>query len=791
MPTLLTSPGVSVAVEDDSVYAESLPTSVPLFILATRTDKTLPSGSGTAAGTTAANAGALTLVTSQRDALQSLGNPVFVTSSGAVVQGHETNEYGLHSLWSFLGTASRAYYLRANIDLGELVSTATEPTGDPADGTYWIDSDAVVGGIYRRNAANTAWEAVTFSVYLSAPGGGDGSAGDWAFDYSDANGTIKFKTDGGSWTALGGADLTATAINSRTATTDTLWIADAAPLGAGANDFWWKTNSASGGVDLKLYKFTASTSTWDAVTITRSATEPTSKASSIIWEDLSSVQSDGQRPLKIGNGSAFVALTHTTTAAAPTTDPADGTLWFHESATDFAMYKEDTNAWVELETVTVNNPTAANKVISASAPTSPSTGAYWIDISGANYDSYPVIKRYNGTAWEDITESVIIDATWQDPTAVADGSVWLNLSDPSTKNTVKEWDSTYEPVVVNSGGTAAETWTSSYGRWKPHAGATFGRKSVRTAIVTAMQAVISANNDIRSDGVRFQLIATPGYPELYDEMITLNTDIDETAFIIADVPARTIASGTPTGIEQTISNWKNNVSVAVTTGEDGFTSSTSPYAAFYYPWALSTNVDGVNVMVPSSTVALRTISYSDSVAYPWFAPFGDRRGLVSNASSVGYLNNDGEYTAVNLTEGQRDTLYDLNINPIAFFTNTGLRVWGQKTVYGSATSLDRINVARLVVKMKYDLKISLRAFLGEPNDANTWQSVRRLMERYMGGLQSLRAVYDFAIRCDENTNTAERIDRNELWAEVAIKPTKAVEFIYVPIRLVSTDGDLS
>lgn len=790
MVQTITSPGVSIAIEDDSIYSETFPSTVPLFLIATRSNKTLPDGTGTAAGT--AESGVLRLITSQREALQTYGNPTFVTSGGDPVHGDETNEYGLHALWSFMQTASRAYVLRADCDLGGLIGSTTEPLGDPADGTYWIDLDTVDGGIYRRNAAGTAWVKQTTTVYTTAPGGGDGADGDWAIDYSTTNGTLKVKTDLSTWSAVGTVDLSSQAVLGETATNNTVWVADTAPTGAGANDYWWKTDSANGGFDLQLAKFRASDSTWVDQTIIISATTPTTLTAGTIWMDTSTFQADGNRPVKVSDGTTFSTATIVVDATAPTTDPSDGDLWYNPTI-DFVMYREVSDAWVEIVTTTDADPTAAEKVISSTAPTSPAANAIWIDTSTTtgNLDNFPIINRWNGSAWEDITSSVLITDTFTAPTAVADGVYWINTGDPGTTYIVKQWDDTYEAPIVNVGGTALETFSlTTNRRWAPQTGSNFGRRSQRAFVTTKLQAAIVGNDDILSDAIYYQLIACPGYPELYDEMLSLNTSIKEVAFFLADPPARMIPSGVPTGKEITATTWKTNLNAASTTGEDGFTSSGTPYAAMWYPWALSTNYDGENVMVPPSTVALRTIAYNDQVAYPWFAPMGDRRGLVLNAGSVGYLTDDGDYQAINLTPGQRDTLYDLDINPIAFFANTGLRVWGQKTLYGVASALDRINVARLIVKMKYDLQVALRPYIGQPHDPITWASAKNQVERYLGGIRSLRGLYDYAVRVDEENNTAARIDANELWVDIAIKPVKAVEFIYVPIRVVDTGGDL-
>jgi hypothetical protein len=782
--TTLSSPGVSVTVEDQSLYQDVSPTTTPLVVFATRKNKAKPDGTGTALGTSESNK--LRLVTSQRDVLQLYGDPVFVTSGGEQVHGHETNEYGLHALWSFMGRYSRAYCIRADIDLGGLIATTSEPLSPPADGTYWIDKDSSVGGIYRRNAANTAWEAVTVHFVTTAPDSGLGADGDWAFDYSDTNGTLKVRADDDSWNALGTANLTTTDIDGRNSTNNKLWQSATAPTGAGANDYWLKTSSANGGFDLKLKKYRASDDTWVDVTPIRSSSTPTTTTDGTVWEDTTNFNTNGTRPLKVATSGSFGALTAVVQDDAPTTDPSDGDLWFDDTL-DFKMYIEASNAWEEVETTTDADPTNREKYISASAPSSPATGAIWVDVSGVNLDTFPVIKRYTGSSWEDITDSVVISSTYTAASTVDDGTYWINLADPATKNTVKVWDSTYEPPVVNGDGDDLETFSAStHRRWKPMVGATFGRRAQREAVVTALQAVMVNNQDARSDAYYYQLIAAPGYPELYDEIVTLNTDIKEVAFGIADVPSRMIPSGVPVGKEVTITQWKANAKAAAATGEDGFTSSGYPYAAHWYPWALSTNVDGTNVMVPSSTVALRTLAYNDSVAKAWFAPMGDRRGIVTNAASVGYLTDAGEYSVLNLTPGQRDVVYDNNVNPIAFFYNKGLRVWGQKTSYGTTSALDRINVARLIAKMRYDLNSSLTGFIGEPADPITWASARNIVERYLAGLKSLRAIYDGAVRCDGNNNTSARIDRNELWVDVAIRPIKAVEFIYVPIKIYNT-----
>ena len=108
---------------------------------------------------------------------------------------------------------------------------------------------------------------------------------------------------------------------------------------------------------------------------------------------------------------------------------------------------------------------------------------------------------------------------------------------------------------------------------------------------------------------------------------------------------------------------------------------------------------------------------------------------------------------------------------------------GQRTNAAIASALDRINVARLIAKMKFDLQRLLEPFLFEINDPVTRRSAQVVTERYLAGLKSLRALFDFAVRCDESNNSNDIIERNELFVDVAIKPAIAIEFIFVPITV--------
>jgi phage tail sheath protein FI len=141
---------------------------------------------------------------------------------------------------------------------------------------------------------------------------------------------------------------------------------------------------------------------------------------------------------------------------------------------------------------------------------------------------------------------------------------------------------------------------------------------------------------------------------------------------------------------------------------------------------------------------------------------------------------------VSLNEGQRDVLYEVKVNPITFFNGVGLVNYGQKTRARNASALDRINVARLTVYLRSQLSKLARPYVFEPNDKITRDEIKSAVESLLLELVSLRAIYDFAVVCDESNNTPSRIDRNELYVDVAIEPVKAVEFIYIPLRVKNT-----
>jgi hypothetical protein len=325
-----------------------------------------------------------------------------------------------------------------------------------------------------------------------------------------------------------------------------------------------------------------------------------------------------------------------------------------------------------------------------------------------------------------------------------------------------------------------DRWTTASPNNEDGSGS-FGRKAQRALVQQKLKSCIDTSSEIRDEERRnFNLIACPGYPETLSNLINLNLDRGLTAFVLGDTPLRLPEDAT------SLTAWGTNANGALDNGDTGIVSF-DEYCAVYYPNGFTTDLSGANAVVPATHMMLRTIALSDQVSYPWFAPAGTRRGGITNATAVGYIDSlSGEFQSVALNEGQRDTLYELKVNPIPFFVGVGLVAYGQKTRARNASALDRINVARLVVYLRSQLQKLARPYIFEPNDKITRDEIKGAAESLLLELVGLRALYDFAVVCDESNNTPSRIDRNELYVDIAIEPVKAVEFIYIPLRVKNT-----
>jgi len=515
------------------------------------------------------------------------------------------------------------------------------------------------------------------------------------------------------------------------------------------------------------------------------------------------------------------------TDSAPYAAPADGTYWYYSSAADVDVMINN-NGWKGYKNVSsdsrgynLGNTDPAGVIVSATEPLTQSdasalvAGDLWLDSS--DLANYPKIYRYTGTTWTaiDTTDQttsngiVFADARWDtngtsDPIVDALPAItslltsnYLDLDAPDYRlyprgallfNTrrsgynVKQYRSNYyndvsfPNVGANSIGLPTSLPSES-GAWISASGLNTdgsmkaGTAAQRAIVVAAMSSAIDSNLEVREDLYQFNLLVAPGYPELIDNLVTLNSDRGDTGFVIGDTPMTLAPTSTA------ISSWNSN-----TTGNGLATA--SPYLAVYYPSGLTTDLTGNTVAVPASYSVLRTFLYSDNVSYPWFAPAGANRGLVSNIQDVGYVNaNTGAWVHNSIGQGLRDSLYTLNINPITQLPGVGIVVWGQETKSGTSTARNRVNVVRLENYLRTVFKSISNGYLFEPNDQVTRKSIATQIESALNDILSKRGVYDFLVVCDSSNNTSSTIANNQLYVDVAIEPARDVEFIYIPIAL--------
>tara|TARA_Y100000361_G_scaffold28895_1_gene23715 strand:- start:543 stop:2891 length:2349 start_codon:yes stop_codon:yes gene_type:complete len=279
-------------------------------------------------------------------------------------------------------------------------------------------------------------------------------------------------------------------------------------------------------------------------------------------------------------------------------------------------------------------------------------------------------------------------------------------------------------------------------------------------------AYVKAINAISNpDDFDINLVATPGvirrlHSYVFGKVVDM-VEARQDAFFIGDV----------TSVNDTISQ-------ATTQAE----AVDSNYAGVYYPWVKTIDVNTNKLTaVPPSVLMPGIYAANDRLAAEWFAPAGLNRGGIVGAVSV--LNR--------LTHAERDTLYESKVNPIASFPGEGIVAFGQKTLQDKASALDRINVRRLLIKVKKFVASTSRYLVFEQNTAQTRNRFINTVQPYLEGVQQRQGLYAFKVVMDETNNTPDVIDRNILAGQIFLQPTKTAEFIVIDFNILPTGASFS
>jgi hypothetical protein len=513
---------------------------------------------------------------------------------------------------------------------------------------------------------------------------------------------------------------------------------------------------------------------------------------------------------------------------APYSAPNPGTLWYYSNPAEVDIMINN-NGWKgylvagnDSRSYNLSNTDPLGVIVTpAPAPKSQASGSplaagdLWLD--SGDIENYPSLYRYNGAKWVAIDNTdhtsqngiVFADARW-DTTGTTDiisgdlpsiqallNSSYIDQDAPDYRlyprgtllfnmrrsgYNVKKFVANYFnaesfpnlPTVPNASGslpTIKDAWVTASGL-DANEVMYAGSMAQRNMVVGAMRAAVDSNLDVLSPMYQFNLLVAPNYPELIDNLLVLNDNRGDTAFVIGDTPMDLAPNATD------IANWIND-----TNGLAGYVTPSSPYLALYYPAGRTNDLAGNEVVVPASHAALRTYLYSDQVSYPWFAPAGYQRGLVNNLSDIGYINSNGGFVHNAVSQGLRDALFSLKINPITQFPASGIVVWGQLTRSATTSSRDRVNVVRLENYLRTIFQSVANGYLFEPNDSITRKSIASAISGSLNSVLAHRGVYDFLVICDSSNNTSATIANNQLYVDVAIEPERDVEFIYIPIAI--------
>ena len=139
-----------------------------------------------------------------------------------------------------------------------------------------------------------------------------------------------------------------------------------------------------------------------------------------------------------------------------------------------------------------------------------------------------------------------------------------------------------------------------------------------------------------------------------------------------------------------------------------------------------------------------------------------------------------------MSQTQRDTLYEARVNPIASFPNNTIVIWGQKTLQARPSALDRVNVRRMLIEVKKFIASSTRFLVFDQNTEVTRQKFLNIVNPYLAGVKQNQGLSAFKVVMDSTNNTPDMIDRNILYGQLFLQPTRTAEFIILDFNIQAT-----
>jgi hypothetical protein len=271
----------------------------------------------------------------------------------------------------------------------------------------------------------------------------------------------------------------------------------------------------------------------------------------------------------------------------------------------------------------------------------------------------------------------------------------------------------------------------------------------------------------------------------YNTALALLTNKDEYQFNVLLVPAVGLDCAAASTVISVVEG-RGDSFAPINTGVYGTTitaatntaaGQSSNYSATYYPWIQLFNSNlGKTVWAPPTTVMGGVLAFNDQVGAEWFAPAGLNRGGVPSVLRA----------ERKLSQADRDTLYSANVNPLATFPGEGVVVFGQKTLQRRQTSLDRVNVRRLLIALKDFIGQVGNNLVFEQNTNATRNRFLAQVNPYLESVVQRQGLYAYKVVMDDTNNTPDVIDRNQLVGQIYIQPTKTAEFIILNFNVLPT-----